>query len=130
MTSPYANKDFQGKNLYARIFGKTFQVDAGANSLLFSIPFNAVKLFGADIIGGEIGDTCNFKVLDKAVNPIYGTPNALLNQFGFDVNLCSGTFSYASKFPADLIKDFQILIEYTSVSSKTIGVNYLMDELV
>lgn len=117
------------KSLFRRVTGVTSTLAVGVNTILFTVPYNWTKITGAQMIGGEIGDTANFMVLDSATGAYYGTPNAQLNQFGFNVNIAKDFFDSRSQFDADLYIGMQIKIVYTSISAKNIGINLILDEV-
>lgn len=121
--------EIAGKKLYKRIHGKTFNVNQGSNTILYTIPYDIVKISGLHIVNCEALDMCNFKVLDSENGKITTVPNYQLNQFGFDVVLPKDFYSYESEYPSDIVKDLQIKIEYVSISNKTIGINFIMNEV-
>lgn len=123
-------KTIDGKSLYVRDKGMEFTVSIGANNnKQCNIDYNTMKFNGVEIIGGEVGDKVNLKVLDTPTGTISTIPNYLLNQFGFSVNVGPNYYHRVSKYDADLIKDMKIVVDYESVSSKTIYINYILHEV-
>lgn len=126
---PFASKMIDGKKLYNRTAGKTFTVVVGVNVLEYAIPFVAMKFDGLEILFAEEGDTVNLKVLDTVTGTYKGTPNALLNQFGYDVNIVPGFYHRGSKYDADIYQGMRIVVEYTATVAKTIAINYGIHEI-
>lgn len=119
-----------GNKLYSRTEGKSFALTAGVNDALdFNVPWNNAKLTGLEIIGGEIGDKVELKVRDDPSGTISTVADAVLNQFGYSVNVAKDFYRRESQYDADLIKDMKIELEYDSVSAKTIYVNYVLHEV-
>lgn len=117
------------KSLFRRVTGIKSSLSIGENTILFTVPYAWVKVTGAQMIGGEIGDTSNFMVLDSTAGTYTGVPNYQLNQFGFNVNIAKDFFESRSQFDADLYVGMQIKLVYTSISAKTIGINFILDEV-
>jgi len=117
------------KNLFARNRGIQQTLTTGTNTVSYTCTYPWAKLVGAEIIGGETLDTVNFKVYDTATGTYSGVANALLNQFGFNVNISSGFYKREAPYDADIYQNMVLALEYTSVSNKTIGVNLLMNEV-
>jgi hypothetical protein len=116
------------KKLYARFTGQQFALSIGANTCDFTMAYPWVKMVGLELIGGELGDTASLKVIDTALGTYSGVPNYTLNQFGYVVNVAKDFYARASQFDSDLYPGMIIRLEYTSISAKTIGVNYLINE--
>lgn len=129
-TPAFADKKLtDGKKLYARTHGKSFQVSIGANTLDFDVPYNTCKINGIEIINGEIGDKVDLFVLDDDSGSYSTIPNFVLNQFGFDANVAKDFYNRESKYDADLYLNMCISVTYYSTSSKTIYINYLLHEV-
>jgi len=126
---PFASKTVGTFKLYTRTNGKKFELEAGANNCDFTIPYDVCKFNGLELIGAEVGDTATLKVLDTATGTITGVANYVLNTFGVDVNVPKDFYSRESKYDADMIKNLQVRVVYTSISAKTIGINYMLHEL-
>lgn len=127
--APFAAKTLGSKKLYKRIQGISVAIVRGSNDILFTIPFPWVKITGLDVIGSENLDTVSMYVLDTVTGTYSTVPNYMLNQFGFNVNVSKDTYSYHSEFDADLFQNMQIKITYNSVSDKTIGINFILNEV-
>jgi hypothetical protein len=117
------------KNLFARNTGKQFSVTTGSNDLLYTATFPWVKMIGLECIGAEIGDYAELRVYDTPAGTYSGVANALLNQFGYTLNMAKDYYTRSSPFDADVYQGMILKITYTSVSNKTIGINYLMNEV-
>lgn len=117
------------KKLYARFNGQQFTCAIGANTFDYTISYAWVKMVGLELIGGELGDTASLKVIDTALGTYSGVPNYTLNQFGYAVNVAKDFYARASQFDSDLYPGMIIRLEYSSISAKTIGVNYLINEV-
>lgn len=125
----FASKLIGSKRLYKRVHGVTISVQAGENAIVFVIPYNWCKITGIELINGSVSDRSSFYILDTSSGMLSGIPNAPLNQFGFDVNVAKDYYEHKSEFDADLYIAMQLKIVYNSVSSKVIGVNFILNEV-
>jgi hypothetical protein len=134
-TPAFASKSFGAKNLFKRVVGQQATLSPGDNTVLYVEQFPWVKFMALEIINGEVGDYVSLYILDTATGTYTkaqtGTayPNAPLNQFGFNANIAAGFYAHKSEFDADIYQGLQIKIIYHSVSAKTIGINYVMNEV-
>jgi hypothetical protein len=117
------------KNYFMRNRGVRFNLEIGINNLEYVIPYPWARIQGVEAINTQIGDYTDFLVYDNALGSYSGVPNMLLNQFGYTVNLPQGFYERTSRFNSDVYQGMKIVIRYTSVSQKTLGVNILMDEI-
>lgn len=130
--SPFTSKVIDGKKLYKRVHGVKVEVLSGQTAdIEFVVPYNFCKINAVDIVGGNIGDVCDFEVYDTPTGTISGYPNILLNQFGFAVNIAKDFYREESSYDADLIKDMKLEVHYTnnSANTVTVGVNFILHEL-
>lgn len=127
---PSAAKTIGNKKLFKRVKGLQMVTVPGLNNLIWTVDMNWAKLIGIEFINAQAGDKCSLVILDRIVNPIYGIPNQQLNQFGFDVNIAKDLYIHRSEFDADLYLDLQIKLIYTSTNNNTVGVNFIMNEVV
>lgn len=129
---PLANNNAGGgKAYYQRCVGIQ-QAVAATTTTTFTWTqsvFPLAQVYEVEVIGGETGDYVDFKVLDKHVSPLYGTPDAVLNQFGFAVNVAKDYYTREGKFPATVPQNLQFQMSYYSMSAKTIGVNFILHEV-
>jgi hypothetical protein len=121
--------DGSKRKLFARNFGKRFDLQIGLNTLEYTATYPWVKITGVEVVGCENGDFVDFLVYDTPQGTYSGFPGALLNQFAYAVNLPDGFYARQSKFDADMYAGMKITVKYTSISEKNIGLNYLMDEV-
>lgn len=128
--SPYSATDFNGYNLIKKITGKRFNAVIGSNTFIYVVGYALVNLTGVEIIGGENGDHTSVNVLDKTIDPLFGTPDALLRKVADTCNIAKDFYKQESKFPSQLVQNLQVQIIYHSLTEKNIGINFLMDELV
>lgn len=129
---PFAVKTFNGKKLYKRVHGVKQTVAVGQTVDIFLVvPYDQCKITAVDIVGGKLGDTCDFEVYDTPTGTLSTIPNLMLNQFGFNVNVAPGFYREESSYDADLIKDMKLEVRYTNngVASVEIGVNFVLHEL-
>lgn len=127
---PFASKTLpDGKKLFGRAHGKSFSLSAGANTIDFDIPYAACKITGVEIVGGEVGDTLDFFVLDDDSGTYSTVPNYILNQFGFDVGVAKDFYRRESAYDADLYYNMCVSIAYYSQSAKTVYINYILHEV-
>ena len=117
------------KKIYNRITGIQQQLAAGENTIIFSVPYNWCKIIGVEIVNGESLDKGNFYVLDTINGDYFGIPNAILNQFGSNVNIAKDFQQYNSSYDADLYIGMQLKIVYVSQSAKIIGINFDLHEV-
>lgn len=128
---PFASKTLpSGHRLFARNTGKQFSLSAGANTLTYTATFNWTKMTGIEVINCEALDYVDFKVYDNAQGTYSGVPDKLLSQFSFTHNLPKDYYSRVSKFDADVYLGMVLKFEYYSQSAKTIGINFILDEVV
>lgn len=131
---PYGAKtvtlsDGSTRKLFARNTGQQYSCAIGENNLDYTATYPWVKVLGVEVVGCENGDHADFLVYDTPTGTYSGYPNVLLNQFAYDVNMPNGFYERVSRFDADLYAGMKIRIIYHSVSAKTIGINYIMDEV-
>ena len=119
-----------GKSLYKRFTGISQTLTSGSNTFAWTqASFPWVKFVGIEVIGAELGDTCSLYVLDTSTGTYSGHANYPLNQFGFTANIAPGFYNNTSSYDADLYQNLQIKFVYTSVSAKTIYINFDMNEV-
>ncbi len=126
---PFAAKTINGMSIYSRPKGMAQAVILGTTTFETVVSFPKVKFNELEIIGGEIGDNVNLKILDTAAGTYSGAPNYQLNQFGYTVNVAKDYYSRVSQYDADLYQGMRIVLEYTSVSAKTVYPNFIIHEL-
>ena len=122
-------KTTDGKKLYKRMHGITYACSTGDNTVEFAIPYAHVKMIGTEIINGEAGDYCDFKVLDDAEGTYSQVPNAVMNQFGYAVNIAKDSHEEKCVYDADLYVGMRIQLTYNSASAKTVGFNFDLNEV-
>jgi len=126
---PFSAKTIGSKKLYKRVVGAQYAVPVGTTTLEYVIPYAWVKINVIECVGGEVGDYCSFSIKDTPTGTYTGVPNYLLNQFGYTTNIAPGFYERTSEFDADLYTGMRIVLDYTSLSAKTIGINYILNEL-
>ena len=117
------------KKLFARFTGKQYEVTTGSNTLTYTATYPWSKIIGLEVINCEALDTCTLKVYDTAEGTYSGVPNLLLNQFSNELNLCKDYYIKMSQFDADVYAGFVIEITYVSKSAKTVGINFIINEV-
>jgi len=127
--APFAAKTIGTKKLYKRVNGVQSAVIVGSTDILFTVPYAWCKITGLEIIGGELLDKISLYVLDSVTGAYSGSVNAVLNQFGFTVNTAKDYYNHSSEYDADLYQGMQIKVTYISISAKTIGVNFILNEM-
>lgn len=132
---PFAAKILPGgKKIFTRMHGKKFTINNSGEDLDFSIPYTQCKITGIEIIGVEKGDKVQFKILDDASGTYSGTPDLILNQFGFDVYPSKDFYNYKSNYDADLYYGMNLRLTYDSKDvvldpSRDIYINYILHEI-
>jgi hypothetical protein len=133
---PYSAKKFitsSGlvKNLYTRNVGTQNTVVNGANTINYTATFAWCKMIGMEAINGLAGDYASMYVYDTPAGTYSGTPNLLLNRYGYDLNIAPGYYEKKSQFDADVYVGMILRVIYTSVTtdSRFLGINFLMNEV-
>jgi septum formation inhibitor-activating ATPase MinD len=85
---------------------------------------------GAEVVGSETLDTVTFKVLDTPAGTYSGVANKVLSQFATTQNVVKDVYQYSSIYDADLYIGLRVVVEYTSLSDKTVGINLFLNEVV
>lgn len=137
IVSPFGSKVLSnGKKLFRRVHGISASVQDQPDTIDFVVPYPQCKITGVQILGGKLGDKCNFMVLDSVDGVIQQsmgvaleniTPNLQLNQFGFNVNIIPDVASYPSKYDADLVQGMVLRVVYDAVDElipRTIYINF------
>ena len=126
---PFAAKRVDGRNLFNRTTGQAYSLAAGTQDCEFVVPFAEMKFNGLEVIGGEIGDSVNLFVFDDASGTYSGTPNYQLNQFGYTVFPAKDFYKKVSRYDADVFVNMKIVAEYTSITAKTVYINWDIHEI-
>ena len=127
--APFAAKTIGTKKLYKRVTGMQASVSAGTTDVIFVMPYNWAKITGIEIVGGAILDKISLFVLDSVAGNYTGSSSAMLNQFGFNVNVNKDYYINTSEFDADLYLNMQIKVSYNTPVAKTIGINFILNEV-
>ena len=127
--APFAAKTIGTKKLYKRVNGVQSAVIVGSTDILFTVPYAWCKITGLELIGAETLDRVSLYILDSTTGTYSTIPNYTLNQFGFNVNSAKDYYNHTSEYDADLYLNMQIKVSYTSISAKTIGVNFILNEV-
>lgn len=117
------------KKIFTRLTGIQANVQIGDNTIIYTIPYTWMKISGMAIINGETLDIANFYVLDTTTGTYFGTPDAVLNQFGINVNISKDFQKHKSNYDADIYQGMQLKVVYNSKSAKTIGINFDLHEI-
>jgi hypothetical protein len=117
------------KKFYARNTGLQQDVTTGSNDISFTISYPWVKIIGVECIGAELMDTAELRVYDNNLGTYSGVPNAMLNQFGYTLNMGKDYYARFSSFDADIYQGMVLKITYVSVSDKRVGMNIIMNEV-
>jgi len=128
-TNAFSSKTVGTKKLYKRVMGSQHSLNVGSNNIIIPITYNWAKITGIEIINSEIGDSVSFMVLDTPAGSYSGVPDLQLNQFGFSVALPKDYYHSSSEYDADLYLAMQIKIVLSSISSKTVGINLILNEV-
>jgi hypothetical protein len=118
------------KKLFASNIGVKQFVTTGANIIEITINKPWVKMTGAEVVGSETLDTVTFKVLDTPAGTYSGVANKVLSQFATTQNVVKDLYQYTSIYDADLYLGLRVVVEYTSLSDKTVGINLFLNEVV
>lgn len=122
-----------GKKVFRRVHGISAIVSGEVDFMDFVIPYPQCRITGIEVMNGNFGDKVNLKVFDNQLGTISGVPNALLDQFGFDVFINEGYHKSESNYGADLIMGIRIRVEYDAINSdllpKTVYINFFLHEI-
>lgn len=133
-TYPFSNKKLEdGKSLFRRKHGMSIGLTSLATTnATFTLPYNHCKINEIEAVGAVAGDYVNIKVLDSVNGDYTGTPNAVLNQFGFNVYLSPDHYKDKCNYDADLYLGMQLKIEYTNSqdNTRTVYTNFGLHEVV
>ena len=115
---------FRGKGIKQTIEANTTE------NIIYTMLYPKGKINGVEILYGNDGDICNFKVLDSTTGSYTTVPNYLLNQFGFSWNVKSNGTKEILPYDADLYYGMQLVVEYTNNtdSNTEIAVNFYIHE--
>jgi hypothetical protein len=116
--------------LYTRFTGIQQQLSVGSNTIVYTATYPWAKLIGVEAVNCEALDMVDFKVYDNSSGAYSGVPNQLLNQFSFTLNLPKDFYRRTAQFDADIYAGMTIQVTYNSQSSKTVGINFLLDQVV
>jgi len=129
-TPAFADKTLpDGMKLYKRMMGVSQALIVGSNSVVYTIPFPHVKMSGVEIIGSELGDYSDFFILDDTSGTYSTVPSLQLNQFGWSVQMSKDYHEEKSNYDADLYYGMQIKLGYNSITNKTVGFNFDLNEV-
>ena len=125
----FASNVFGTKNLFMAMTGIQQALTEGSNTVTFTIPYSQVEISGVSIVGCEALDVVSFSVLDSTTGTYSGHANYLLNQFGYNVNLPAGQYEYECDYTSTLYQNMQIQLTYNSLSAKTVGINFILNQV-
>ena len=117
------------KKLYARNTGVQQALLAGANTISYTMTYAWAKIIGVEVINAEPLDYVDLKVKDTAAGLYSGVPNYVLNQFAYSHNIPKDYYIRTAQFDADLYVGMVIEVTYNSVSAKTVGINFILNEV-
>jgi len=131
---PFASKLLDdGKKLYRRKHGTKDTIPANSSkSVKYTIPYAHCKIDEVEVINCTALDKIDLKILDSVNGDYSGTPNLLLNQFGFGVLVGDLYYTDTSNYDADLYLGMQIEIIYYNETNETqdVGFNFVLHEVV
>lgn len=118
--------------LFARFTGIKATVNNGENTITYVATYPWAKMIGIEVINCTALDTADLLVYDTPQGTYSGTPNALLNQFSFAMNLPQGFYERMAQFDADVYAGMVIEINYVSVATEpnTVGINFLLNQVI
>ena len=123
-----------GSKLFRRKHGlRQNAVKNTSTTFNFIVPYSIAKINEIEIVDGHKGDYVDFKVYDTPSGTISGTPNLLLNQFGFSAQLPDGFYRDQSNYDADVIGGMKIEVTYYNtdlVNDVSVGMNITYHQVV
>jgi hypothetical protein len=130
---PFASKELpNGKKLYRRKHGYLVTLAANGNTeKLIEVPYVSAKINEAEIVWAPEGVSVDMMVIDNALGTFSGTPNATLDQFGFDVAIEVNHFKDISQYDADVYQSMVIkfVLKNPTATTKTVGINMVFHEV-
>jgi hypothetical protein len=117
------------KKLYARNIGIQQAVTSGTNTISYTINQPWTKIVGVEVVNSEALDTVDLKIFDTSTGYYSGVPDYMLNQFAFSHNIPKDYYIRIAQFDADIYQGMIIEITYNSISAKTVGINFIMNEV-
>lgn len=132
ISAPFSAKTIQGQKIFKRVHGVEFTLDSQNKDLDFDVPYPSCKITGVELVGAELGDRVDFKILDTETGTISGLSRLMLNQFGFGVCLNPGFHVEKSTYDADLIQDLRLRISFQTheaTPNRKIYINYILHEV-
>lgn len=117
------------KKLYARNTGVQQALSVGSNTISFPMTYAWAKIIGVEVINADALDYVDLKVKDTAAGTYSGVPNYVLNQFAYSHNIPKDYYIRTAQFEADIYVGMIIEVTYTSVSAKTVGLNFIINEV-
>lgn len=128
----HKQRTFNDKDkLFFRGQGVTQTISASSTeSIILTFDYAKGKINGLEIFCCQNGDICNFKILDDTSGTYTGTPNQLLNQFGYDWNMSENGVKEILPYDADILSGMQLVVEYTNndTVARDIAVNFYIHE--
>lgn len=131
---PFAQKKLaNGKKLKRRKHGVRKTISANStDTITLVVPYSHCKIDEVEIVNCSGNDDVDLKVRDNAVGTFSTFPNAVLDQFGFDVCLSDLYYTDASNYDADLYQSMVIEVTFKNNDNedKNIGVNFVLHEVI
>jgi hypothetical protein len=130
---PFASKQLPtGEKLKRKTYGLTFTLPAsGSITVPFTIPLAWAKMNEVEVLWAPEGVKAVMNVKDNAAGTYSAIPNALLDSFGYDVNIAKDYWKGKSEYDADVYAGMilEFVIENTSSTSKTVGINIVLHQV-
>lgn len=130
---PFASKALpDGKRLFRRKHGKTVTLATNGNTVVeFVVPYAQAKINTCELVWFPEGVVVDFQVFDTAAGSYSGTPNAMLDQFGFDVPIAKDWSLDKSEYEADLFMGMIIRATFknNTAVTKTVGMSVVFHEV-
>lgn len=130
---PFSQKSTGEGKLFRRKHGAYATVNANSSGVIYIVvPYTRCMINKVEITNCNHGDQVDFKVYDTETGTISTVPNLMLNQFGFNVEMCEGIYIDESNYNASLIQGMKVEVTYknNSGSSRRVGVNFTLHEVV
>lgn len=113
--TPFATKELpDGKKLYRRKHGYSFQLPTEVSTYSITVPYSRAKINDAEFLEFPPGVTVNMKVKDTAQGTYSGTPNLVLNQYGFSCAIGRDFYKDVSPYDADVYQGMVLEFEFNN----------------
>ena len=129
-----SNRVSGGGTLLGRYHGSSVAnvLTLSSGSVRFSAPYQQARIHAIEVIGGDSDGKVDFSILDDGSGTYTGTPDLVIRQFVFDVNVSSCLHRGEAKYVVDLYLGMVIKMEYynNGASTRNVSFNAELSEVI